>query len=279
MIAGGAQATGESRRDRWVCLMYHDVLPSTRARGGGGERFAVPLTAFERTLDLIREQAFEGCSVADALAAPGTRRVAITFDDGTRSHFDHAAPALAARGMTATFYVTTSWVGRSGYVTWSELREMKSWGMSIQSHTHTHPFLSELSENDVRTELRESKALLDGELGQQTTELGLPGGDAPRRSLRRVIDETGYEIVAGSRWGVNRERNSDDRTRILRCTMRATPTDDWVRRVLDGDLVLSLQRLPREATLARIRATLGPTRYARWRRRLLDAVQPASAPS
>jgi peptidoglycan/xylan/chitin deacetylase (PgdA/CDA1 family) len=256
----------------WVCLMYHDVLPATNAAGGGPERFAVPLESFERMLDTIAEAGYRGCSLSAAVAAPGQRLVAITFDDGSVSQFACALPALVARGMTATFFVTTDWIGTPGYMSWDQLRQMVDRGMSVQSHTRSHPFLSELGHDALRRELEESKAALDRALGQNTTEISLPGGNPPRRSLRPLLAEAGYRVVARSRWGRNGEPARTGVTWIRRCAARGRVTADEARRVLQGDARLALARYPREALLNGIRSVLGASRYARWRRRLLDTL-------
>lgn len=263
---------GNSRSARWICLLYHDVLPRTSARGGGTERFAVPLASFERTLDIVAEEGYRGCSLATALTDRARPRVAITFDDGTRSQFDHAVPALLARAMTATFYVTTDWVGTNGHMSWDELRQLVAWGMSVQSHTRSHPFLSELTAGEVREELANSKAALDDELAQSTIELALPGGDAPRRALRHLFGEAGYEVVADSRWGINADSSAVKSTTrpIHRCSVRGDISVRAARRLIAGDAWLALSRHSREAALRGIRSALGASRYARWRRHVLD---------
>jgi len=263
--------------DRWVALCYHDVFPATRAAGGGPERFAVPTPMFERMLDTIREEGFRGCSLGEAIACPGTRRVAITFDDATESQYRHAMPALRARAMTATVYAVPQWVGRPGYMTWDQLREISHWGMSVQSHSLSHPFLSECDRERLRHELRESKAALDRELGQRTTEIAFPGGDAPRRALRGELSAAGYAIHVGTRWGLN----EDGRTGagfVKRCTVRGDISVEQARRFVRGDAWLAAANLPREAVLRNLRAAVGPSRYARWRRRLLDTLRPDRTP-
>jgi len=234
---------------------------------------------FERMLDVIRDEGYVGCALADALRSPSPRRVAITFDDGTWGQFAYAAPALRARGMTATIYVTTDWVGRPGYMSWDDLRQIADQGISIQSHTRSHPFLSELDATRLRAELEESKAALDRELRQDTSEIALPGGDAPGRSLRHLIGDAGYRVVATSRWGMNQGVDSSDRSPrwIRRCTVRGDITREMACRFIAGDRWLALARRPREAALGGIRSGLGPTRYARWRRRLLDFVSRPSS--
>lgn len=261
--------------DRWVCLVYHDVQPDASATGGGPARFSVPLASFGRFLDTIVEAGYQGCSLADAFATPNRPRVAITFDDGDRGQYEHAAPALFARGMTATFYVTTSWVGKPGYVTWPELRELVAGGMSVQSHTCSHPLLSELSAPDVRRELADSKKMLDDQLGQDTQEIAFPGGDAPAARLRYIIAESGYRIAVGTRWGQNTD-TAGVTDFVRRCTVRGETTRQMAQRIITADPRLKVSWFVREEALRRTRALLGASRYSRWRRVILDTVAGAS---
>jgi peptidoglycan/xylan/chitin deacetylase (PgdA/CDA1 family) len=257
--------------DRWVALCYHDVRPATNASGGGPERFAVPLGAFECMLDAIQALGYRGCSLAEARASVDAQRVAITFDDATLSQFEHAMPALRARDMTASVYVVTDWVGRPGYMDWDQLRRIKDWGMSVQSHSKSHPFLSELDGAELRDELASSRERLDHELRQETVEIAFPGGDAPRRSLRALLPACGYGVAIGSRWGVNVGRG-DAAGFVRRCTVRGDLDSKTARQFVVGDARLAWTHHPREFVLRSLRSTLGPSRYARWRRRILDAV-------
>lgn len=257
----------------WRCLMYHDVLPATDAAGGGPERFAVPVESFEIMLDAIRSTGRIGCSVADAFVLDQPR-VAISFDDGTKSQFEYAVPALLSRGMTATFFVTTDLIGRPGFMDWPELREISSLGMSVQSHSKSHPFLSELNGPELNVELCESKSLLDERLGQNTDQISFPGGDAPRRHLLPMLAECGYRVVAGSRWGMNRgDRGLEHGRPLYRCTMRGAVTPSEARYILGRATRLSARVISRELVLNSLRAAVGPGRYARWRRRFLDAMR------
>ncbi len=252
----------------WVCLLYHDVAPRQT------DYFATPAPAFAAQLDALRAAGYRGCSISAALAAdPGARCAALSFDDGNLGQYAAAFPALAERGMTATFFITTSWVGRPGYVRWDQLREMRAAGMSIQSHTRTHPFLSELGASALVEELRAAKTELDHALGQDTDSLALPGGDFPRRRYAPLVLEAGYRVVATSLWGVNRgDGGRDGWTEVRRCTVRGEPPLDEFRRVLAGDPSLGRLRRGRERVLGTLRRSLGPSRYARWRRWFLERV-------
>jgi peptidoglycan/xylan/chitin deacetylase (PgdA/CDA1 family) len=255
----------------WICLMYHEVLAEEPAPGAR-DYFAVSRATFAGHLDQIRAAGYAGCSLARAIDAADGPRVAITFDDGTAGHALHAVPELVARGMTATFFVVTGWVGRPGYATWEQLGAMRGAGMEIGSHTRSHPFLSELPAAELERELRGSREEIDRALGQHTTALALPGGDAPRRALRPLLAGAGFSVVATSRWGYNSPGSPGTPVWIRRCTVPAAARD--FRRVLAGDAGIGARRRARESALGALRAMLGPTRYARWRRRFLDAAAP-----
>jgi peptidoglycan/xylan/chitin deacetylase (PgdA/CDA1 family) len=252
----------------WVCLMYHEVLAGEPGPGVH-DYFAVSRQTFARHLDAIRAAGYKGCSLAQAIDGRHGRPVAITFDDGTAGHALYAVPELVSRGMTATFFVTTGWVGHPGYVTWEQLGTMRRAGMEIGSHTRSHRFLSELGAADLETELRGSREDLDSALNQATAAVALPGGDAPKRDLRPLLARAGYTVVATSRWGRNPPGRDRTPLWIRRCTVPAADRD--FQRTLAGDPGLRARRRARESALGALRTLLGPSRYTRWRRRFLDA--------
>src|SRR5208283_2557989 len=126
---------------RWPCLMYHEI-PAAEA---GASYYAVPRRRFAAQLDRIVALGCRGSSLEQVLDAGAGRggMVAITFDDGHETHFTEAWPELRARRIGATCFVITARVGTDGYASWSQLREMAAAGISVQSHTATHPLLSE----------------------------------------------------------------------------------------------------------------------------------------
>ena len=253
---------------RFVCLMYHQVLPHDPG-ANPGDYFAVSRTMFGRHLDAIRAQGLDGVSLASALKSPLRPRVAISFDDGTIDHFEHALPELVARGMTATFFVTTTWVGQPGYASWEQLRMMRAAGMEVGSHTRTHPFLSEISREELMVELAQSRVEIEGQLGGATPALALPGGEFPSRDARDALLEAGYSVVATSRWGSNDDRDEAHVRFVRRCTVHGRVPDAEFLKIVRGDAVLRWRRMAREILLGAARTAIGASRYARLRRRVL----------
>jgi len=260
-------------RAEWVCLMYHDIAAGAHEGGGGPSRFAVPEGEFGRQLDQLRELGLQGVTLREALAGKPSA-IAITFDDGDAGQYTRGFRALAARGMQATFFVTTDWIGRDGYVSWPQLREMRAAGMDVQSHAQTHRFLSELTPAQLRDELRGAKAALDDGLAQNTDMLALPGGDWPRRPARNEITAAGYRVVATSAWGVNASPAVPAVGPVIvhRCTVSGVAGPRGFAAIATADRGLRRRRRLREGTLGALRSTLGPSRYARWRRLVLDAL-------
>lgn len=76
---------------------------------------------------------------AAAFAWPGNARVAVSlsYDDALASQLDHALPALAARGLTASFYLTlASPVVAQRLAEW---RQAAAQGHELGNHTLFHP--------------------------------------------------------------------------------------------------------------------------------------------
>ncbi|MES2152627.1 MAG: polysaccharide deacetylase family protein [Pseudomonadota bacterium] len=109
--AGNLIALRSGQRGRLCILNYHRILPASD-----------PLLDAEPDADTFRWQmkvladCFHVMPLSEALAALAAgslpaRAVCITFDDGYRSTHDLALPILQEFGLTATVFVTTSFVG------------------------------------------------------------------------------------------------------------------------------------------------------------------------
>lgn len=98
-------------------------------------------------------------------------------------HFDHpfitqytvAKPLFDAKGVRASLMVNTDEVGKSKYfMSWEQLKEMYEEGWEIGSHSVTHPDMRTLSEDKIRYELSESKAILEAHGFQNVTNFAYP---------------------------------------------------------------------------------------------------------
>jgi peptidoglycan/xylan/chitin deacetylase (PgdA/CDA1 family) len=79
-------------------------------------------------------------------------------------------------------------------MTWEELREVVAIGVDVGSHTVNHPRLTELSDAELRHELRDSKQRVEDELRRPCTLLVYPFGDQDAR-VRAAARDAGYSAA------------------------------------------------------------------------------------
>ena len=105
--------------------------------------------------------------------------IALTIDDG---YLDHAklARLLAELKIRATFFVITHIKGFEGRSLLTQnmrlIAEIADLGHEIGSHTCTHRVLTMLNIMDLKTELKESKKLLEDVTGREVLGLAYPYG-------------------------------------------------------------------------------------------------------
>ncbi len=259
----------------WVALMYHEIL---RPTDGALPHFGVRADAFAAQLDWLSANGYTVTTLEAASDRKDPKVIGLTFDDGHWSQHQRAFPILAERGMHATFFIVTDWVGREGYASWDALREMRAAGMSIQSHSASHAFLSTADASTLKNELTRSKAALDQQLGQATSTIALPGGDEPRGQAWRAVSEAGYTMVATSRPGANSagEQTADGVLLIRRLTVRHGQRSTLFNKLARQNRRVLWTAQVRHSTLETLRRVLGRGRYAEWRRKLLAKVPGAT---
>jgi peptidoglycan/xylan/chitin deacetylase (PgdA/CDA1 family) len=179
-----------------LVLCYHAVSESFPAA------LSVTPAAFERQLALLKKAGYRGATFEDAVRARSGKVVAVTFDDAYLSVLQLARPMLDAVGFPATVYAPTAyldtpeqplkWNGIERWhdgpherellpMSWDQLRELADAGWEIGSHTRTHPHLTEVDDETLRTELVESKATAEDRMGRPCTTIAYPYGDYDER--------------------------------------------------------------------------------------------------
>jgi peptidoglycan/xylan/chitin deacetylase (PgdA/CDA1 family) len=95
-------------------------------------------------------------------------------------------------------------------VTWDQAREMRSNGIEIGSHTLTHPILTNVGDERLRRELRDSKSRLEEVLGDQVDLFCYPNGDNDGR-VQCEVARAGYRAAVTVVNGLN-QRGDDPLT-------------------------------------------------------------------
>jgi len=190
---------GEKEGMRIPVLMYHKVSP------GKKEKYRIIPERFTNQMEYLSKKGYQTISPDELLGVVRKRRilpeksVLLTFDDGYKDNFTYAYPILKKYHFKATIFLVTQYMGRKSEwskreeetLSWEEIIEMKEEGFSFGSHTHTHPNLLELSRDKVLSEIRDSKKILEGRLGEPIKFFAYPYGKF-NSQIRDMVKEAGY---------------------------------------------------------------------------------------
>ena len=182
-----------------VVLMYHELeLPSRILcqSEAGYVRYVLPVKEFESQMNTIRELGFAGVSVSQALRF-SRPSVAITFDDGCETDVLSAAPILKTLGFGATFYAVAGSIGKPGYMSSAQLRELCAAGFEIGCHSMTHPYLPDLDQVALEREIAGAKTVLEQMLGATVDHFSCPGGRYDSRTIQ-TAKAAGFHTLATS---------------------------------------------------------------------------------
>ncbi len=136
--------------------------------------------------------------------------VAITIDDGWRSTYTEAFPELKKRHFPFTVFIYPQIIGKTAYaLTWKQVKEMADAGVDIESHSYSHPFLTQRRHATLDAtqyaqwlhhELVESKHILERETGHPVSFLAYPYGDYDHH-LTTSVAKAGYDAALTCDYG------------------------------------------------------------------------------
>ena len=168
-----------------VTLLYHDVTQRGQAASSGfnssdADIYKLETGDFERHLEAIEAtrnlpettvwELLKGASVRDRVP------VFLSFDDGGASA-PATADLLERRGWKGHFFITTDFIGSPEFVTAGDIRELRTRGHVVGSHSCSHPRrISYLSDDELRMEWEKSVAALQEILGEKVETASVPGG-------------------------------------------------------------------------------------------------------
>jgi peptidoglycan/xylan/chitin deacetylase (PgdA/CDA1 family) len=179
-------------------LAYHDVSFKKSV-------LSTPVEIFRSQMDWLKIAGFEVLPLSEIVSRINQgsilpeRAVCITFDDGLSGVYDHAFPILRYYGYPAVLFLVTAFCGRennwpgqpeglsvSPMVNWQQVQEMEASGLSVGSHTMSHPRLDQLDESWVQIELNQSKEEIASHLNHSVDWFAYPYGRYDARVLESV---------------------------------------------------------------------------------------------
>jgi peptidoglycan/xylan/chitin deacetylase (PgdA/CDA1 family) len=214
-------------------IYYHKIdmpQPDSLVRGG-----YTPPARFLRQMAYLKKQGFVFYTASELIdhfrehnAFP-PQGIALTFDDGWQDNYTNAFPVLKRLGIKATIFLVPSCLGQisakvqaegegpRAHLSSAEVLEMSRHGIEFGSHSMNHKWLHQISDEEVKHEVEESKRQIENLVQKPCKVFAYPAGyfsDAAQRAVR----ETGYTAAFTTHYGPTDELNlyALNRTEILR---------------------------------------------------------------
>jgi peptidoglycan/xylan/chitin deacetylase (PgdA/CDA1 family) len=106
------------------------------------------------------------------------KKILITIDDAFSSFYEIAWPYLKKEKIPFILFVSTESVGRSGYMTWSQIKELEAESPAyIGNHSHTHKYLVNLRNEEFIKDIENSTTIFRKKLGYNPIFFSYPFGE------------------------------------------------------------------------------------------------------
>ncbi len=202
-------------------LQFHKISP--RFEFGGTNNTP---GQFENFVRFILASGFTPALPSDLEKNDIAKPIIITFDDGYRSVYDFAFPIIKRYSIKAIVFLITKYIGsknlwdigffgqRDEHLSWTEITEMKKFGVEFGSHTVNHVDLTRLTRTRLEYELYYSKDFLEKEIGQVATV------SFPFNRINHTVLEVTRQV--GYRYGFGGFRNNSFPMPIYKDTIYIT---------------------------------------------------------
>ena len=129
------------------------------------------------------------------------KEILITIDDAFLSFFQEAWPFLKKNKIPFILFVSTEPVGKRGYMTWNQIREVESEDFAfIGHHSHTHDYLINETNDQFISDIEKANKIFLKELGYIPNLFSYPFGEYSK-FMRNYISEN-FKFAFGQHSGV-----------------------------------------------------------------------------
>ena len=185
--------------------MYHrfneNKYPSTN----------IKMNIFDEQMKIIRNLGYDFYDPKNFLKEfdnpKNNKKILITIDDGFKSFYTEAWPYLKKNKIPFILFVSTEPVGRVGYMTWDEIKEINESEIGyIGHHSHTHEYLIDMKESEFIEDIETATKIFKEKLGYKPSIFSYPFGEYSL-FMKNYIAKN-FEIAFGQHSGII-DRNKD----------------------------------------------------------------------
>ncbi len=129
------------------------------------------------------------------------KKILITIDDAFKSFYEEAWPLLKESKIPFILFVSTKPVGKKGYMTWDQIKEIeKSEFGNIGHHSHSHDYLIDKNFNEFVLDIEKANKIFIEKMGYIPTIFSYPFGEYSSEMSEYISKN--FEIGFGQHSGV-----------------------------------------------------------------------------
>ena len=179
--------------------MYHrfneNKYPSTN----------VQMDVFKEQMEIIKNSNYnfsDPKNFVKSFSSPKTNKeILITIDDGFLSFYLEAWPFLKQNKIPFILFVSTEPVGKSGYMTWEQIKEVGAEEFAvIGHHSHSHGYLIDKDDNFFISDIEKANEIFLKNLGYIPNLFSYPFGEYSK-FMRDYISQY-FDFAFGQHSGV-----------------------------------------------------------------------------
>jgi poly-beta-1,6-N-acetyl-D-glucosamine N-deacetylase len=188
-----------SKDEGVLSLMYHRFdetkYPSTN----------IQMSIFKDQIDIIKNSGYVFSNPNKFEKFFGipkkNKEILITIDDGFESFYLNAWPYLKKNKIPFILFISTEPVGKSGYMNWSQIKEVESEKFAfIGHHSHTHNYLIDSTNDIFIKDIEKANKIFLKELGYIPGLFSYPFGEYSK-FIRDYISQN-FNFAFGQHSGV-----------------------------------------------------------------------------
>ena len=182
-----------------VSIMYHrfneSKYPSTN----------IQIDVFKKHLQLINDSKYEFYHPKqfenEFNTAKNKKKVLLTIDDGFKSFYNEAWPLLKKEKIPFILFLSTEPIGKSGYMSWSEIKEIERYDFAvIGHHSHSHEYLIDKTNEEFISDIKKANKIFLQNLGYIPTIFSYPFGEYSK--LMKDYISKNFKLSFGQHSGV-----------------------------------------------------------------------------
>jgi peptidoglycan/xylan/chitin deacetylase (PgdA/CDA1 family) len=196
-----ADATTILNRQEVPVLCYHQVRDYRSTDGSIGKPYIVPVETFRQQMKSLADSGYHSIlpdQLVDYLEKGKplpSKPVMITFDDTRLDQYTAALPELNKHGFKGVFFIMTVSLGRPGYMSKDQVKQLSDQGHTIGSHTWDHKSVKKYEDADWNTQIIKPSQQLKAITGKTVDYFAYPFGLWNKQAIAGLRKHSEFKAV------------------------------------------------------------------------------------